>query len=139
MLTPSGFYCKQANHCGKGMAFSINPTTEKTQAMFQQMAIQQKGDGKSTPITGGQSSAPAQPPAASSSAVQAPPAGTSAASAPEGTGTVPGQGTIGADGSCTCFVACAAGAFPAQAQGVGSYGGSGGKSFASHKPYIIAY
>lgn len=113
------------------MVFSINPTADKTQAMFQQKAIEQKGDGKATPITGGKPdpNAPAQSPAASSSVVQPPPAATSAASAPEGTGITPGKGTIGADGSCTCFVACSAGGFPAQnAQGVGAFGGQAGKS-----------
>ena len=95
--------------------------------MFLQKAIEQKGDGKSTPITGGTPPANSNaPPAASSSAVQAPPAGTQSASAPEGTGITPGKGTVGADGSCTCFVACAAGSFPVQDQGVGSFGGQGG-------------
>ncbi|KAL8725815.1 MAG: hypothetical protein Q9181_006270, partial [Wetmoreana brouardii] len=43
---PAWFYCKQkkpANHCGKGMTFSINPTAEKTQNVFMQMAMQQNG------------------------------------------------------------------------------------------------
>ncbi|KAL8638265.1 MAG: hypothetical protein Q9228_004573, partial [Teloschistes exilis] len=43
-MKPSWFYCKQkkpAVHCGKGMTFSINPTADKTQDMFMQMAMQQ--------------------------------------------------------------------------------------------------
>ncbi|CCT74035.1 uncharacterized protein FFB20_01135 [Fusarium fujikuroi] len=118
--TPLWFYCKQGNHCGKGMVFSINPTAEKTQAKFKEMAIQQNGDGKATPITGGDA-APA-PPAESKPAEAAPPA----PAAPEATGVVPGKGTIGGDGSCVCMVSCSAGGFPAQAQGINSFGGMGG-------------
>ncbi|OAA73881.1 Cupredoxin [Cordyceps fumosorosea ARSEF 2679] len=68
--TPLWFYCRQQGHCGKGMVFSINPTAEKTQAMFQQMAIAQNGTGEATPITGGtgnpgaEPAAPPAPPAA---------------------------------------------------------------------------
>ncbi|KAL8676380.1 MAG: hypothetical protein Q9186_007093 [Xanthomendoza sp. 1 TL-2023] len=43
---PIWFYCKQktpASHCGKGMTFSINPTPEKSQAMFMAKAIEQNG------------------------------------------------------------------------------------------------
>ncbi|KIJ69076.1 hypothetical protein HYDPIDRAFT_105647 [Hydnomerulius pinastri MD-312] len=32
------FYCRQAGHCQKGMVFAVNPTPEKTFAMFQQAA-----------------------------------------------------------------------------------------------------
>ncbi|KAF7554398.1 hypothetical protein G7046_g6830 [Stylonectria norvegica] len=129
--TPLWFYCKQAGHCGKGMVFSINPTKEKTQAMFQAAAIQQKGDGSSTPITGGkgESSVPVEMPAATS----APPTAASSASVPEGTassggdGATPGKGTVGSDGSCICVVACAAGSFPAvDSQGLGAFGGQAG-------------
>lgn len=63
--TPLWFYCAQGNHCGKGMTFSINPTAEKTQAMFQSMAIQQRGNGDGSAITGGGEAPPpegAEPP-----------------------------------------------------------------------------
>ncbi|KAF5630560.1 serine-threonine rich protein [Fusarium sp. NRRL 52700] len=116
--TPLWFYCKQKGHCGKGMVFSINPSAEKTQSKFKEMAIQQNGDGKATPITGGDA-APAPP------APPAPPA-EAAPAAPEATGVVPGKGTIGSDGSCVCMVSCSAGGFPAQAQGINSFGGLGG-------------
>ncbi|KAM3515618.1 hypothetical protein MY11210_000796 [Beauveria gryllotalpidicola] len=65
--TPLWFYCRQKGHCGKGMVFSINPTAEKTQALFQSMAIAQNGTGEATPITGGTGNpgaAPAPPPPA---------------------------------------------------------------------------
>ncbi|TVY81506.1 putative GPI-anchored cupredoxin, partial [Lachnellula suecica] len=51
VATPVWFYCKQTGHCGKGMTFSINPTANKTQAMFEQMAIAQNGTGTAGAIT----------------------------------------------------------------------------------------
>ena len=57
-----GFYCAQGPHCGKGMTFSINPTAERTQAMFQAMAIEQNGNGETSPITGGDGDTPAVAP-----------------------------------------------------------------------------
>ncbi|TQV99987.1 hypothetical protein V2A60_005402 [Cordyceps javanica] len=184
--TPLWFYCRQKGHCGKGMVFSINPTAEKTQAMFQAMAIAQNGTGEATPITGGTGpgAAPAAPPAAGSEApkeggnAEAPKEGGAAETPKEGggsaetsrvgggnaeapkesgkvepptkepanaeqpkepgattlpkiggegsTGATPGKGTVGADGSCTCVVACNAGGFPAAAQGAGAFGGFAG-------------
>lgn len=116
------------------MVFSINPTAEKTQAMFQSLAIQQNGTGEGTPITGGNAGGNPPPPAQSSEAppaqnTEAPPAQGEQpppAGSPEAT---PGQGTIGADGSCTCVVSCNAGGFPANAQGIGATGGFGGKLY----------
>lgn len=129
--TPLWFYCRQKGHCGKGMVFSINPTAAKTQAQFQQMAIAQNGTGAATPITGGTSSAaPAPPPAQSSAAAAPPPAAPPAAPPASGdnAGSItPGKGTVGADGSCSCFVQCSPGSFPVNAaQGVGAHGGWGG-------------
>lgn len=110
------------------MVFSINPTAEKTQAKFKELAIQQKGTGAQTPITGGK---PSEQPAAEKPAAEQPaaekPAATETASAPENTGYVPGKGQLGSDGSCTCVVSCSAGSFPAaNAQGVGAFGGMAG-------------
>lgn len=123
--TPLWFYCRQKGHCGKGMVFSINPTAEKTHAMFQQMAIQQNGSGQPSPITGGQPGAPpANQPAAPA---QSSPAAGEGQGGNGGNGVTPGQGTVGPDGSCQCSVQCAPGAFPAMdAQGVGAMGGSSG-------------
>ncbi|KAL6400796.1 hypothetical protein AUP68_16513 [Ilyonectria robusta] len=133
--TPLWFYCKQMGHCGKGMTFSINPTAEKTQAMFQALAIKQKGTGAESPITDpAASSAVVAPPAESAAPPAesaAPPveAPASTASAPEGTeAATPGEGTMGGDGSCTCIVTCQAGSFPAEVQGLGNFGGISGKS-----------
>lgn len=107
------------------MVFSINPTADKTQAMFQSLAIAQNGTGQATPITGGAGSPPANAPAVSvsSSAGVAQPTG----GVGGGGAVAPGQGTVGADGSCSCVAACNVGSFPAQNQGVGSFGGMGGE------------
>lgn len=119
--TPLWFYCRQANHCGKGMTFSINPTANKTQAMFQQMAVAQKGAGATAVIAGGQPAATAAAPAASAPApvAAAPPA----ANAPTMVG---GTGQM-ANGACACSCLCGAAAFPnAAVQGVGAFGGIAG-------------
>ncbi|KAI2634205.1 Cupredoxin [Hypomontagnella submonticulosa] len=120
---PLWFYCRQKGHCGKGMTFSINPTAEKTQAMFQAMAIQQNGNGAGSAITGN-STEPA--PAASSSAVAEAPAATSTGSAEMPAGINMGQGTV-ENGACVCAVTCTTGNFPNMAaQGVGAFGGIAG-------------
>ena len=113
----SGFYCAQGNHCGSGMVFSVNPTAEKTHAMFQAMAIEQNGDGAASPITGGEGAPP--PP----ESAPAPPAGTPAAGG--GVGNVPGQGQV-VEGSCVCMVSCSAEGFPAPEQGLNARGGIAG-------------
>lgn len=137
---PLWFYCKQTGHCGKGMTFSINPTAEKTQIMFQAMAIAQKGTGAGSAITGNATAPVAAPPAV------APAAGSSAASlaplpalstpvaggAASLTGSTSGSvqtgvGQLLASGQCLCAVTCGTGSFPAvQAQGVGAFGGFAG-------------
>ncbi|KAK0639317.1 hypothetical protein B0T16DRAFT_422929 [Cercophora newfieldiana] len=126
--TPLWFYCRQNNHCGKGMTFSINPTADKTHAMFQALAIQQRGNGGGSAITGGQAAAPpaGAPPAA------APPAGSPPAAVAPGAnlpaGVVTGAGTVAADGTCVCAVSCQFdnSQFPVAAQGAGAFGGVGG-------------
>ncbi|KAK3386938.1 hypothetical protein B0H63DRAFT_447840 [Podospora didyma] len=131
--TPLWFYCRQNGHCGKGMAFSINPTAEKTHAMFQALAIAQKGTGAGSAITGngGAAAAPAAPaaPAGSAPAASAPPTEAAAPTAVAGgaaasTGIVTGTGTLGADGACLCAVSCSFGQFPNVAmQGQNAFGG----------------
>lgn len=106
------------------MTFSVNPTAEKSQAMFQQMAIAQKGAGATAAIVGGAgapSAAAAAPPAASGAV--APPANAAAAppSMAQGTGN-------NVNGACACSCLCGPGSFPnAAVQGVGAFGGVSGK------------
>jgi len=149
--TPLWFYCKQNNHCGKGMVFSVNAKADKTHAMFQSMAIAQNGVGQGSAITGnggaapagannGQSVAPAGSSLPAAGGVestgtlnQLPPLDTAVGAAPPaGTGVVTGTGTLLPNGECSCAVECGAGAFPAvQAQGVNNFGGVGGSIPAS--------
>ncbi|CAI4217286.1 unnamed protein product [Parascedosporium putredinis] len=153
---PLWMFCAQGNHCGRGMALSINPTAEKTHAQFQANAIAQRGgDLPGTAITGGTGPAPAAPAAAPAAPQPVDPAQSAAASAAApgpinpasgtngvvsptapvavgnsatvGGGIVMGQGTIAADGSCQCAVQCAGGAFPDPAtQGLNAFGGIAG-------------
>jgi hypothetical protein len=103
------------------MAMSINPTADKTQALFQAMAIAQKGTGAGSAITGnGTAAAPAASvSSAASSAVSSAAGSTSTGSIQQGLGTLqPGTG------QCVCAVSCGTGAFPAvQAQGLNAFGG----------------
>jgi hypothetical protein len=100
------------------MTFSINPTANKTQAMFQQMAIAQNGTGTASPITGGSTTSVASVAAVTTVA--------SAASAGS-TGLTSGSGTFNTDGSCECSCLCGVAAFPnAAVQGVDAYGGMSG-------------
>lgn len=117
------------------MTFSINPTAEKSQAIFQSMAIAQKGTGAPSAIVGGgaaNGTAPPPPPAAPPAA--APPPAKSGAAPPPATGGAAaggmtqgiGQLTPGT-GQCVCAVSCAPGSFPAvAAQGLGAFGGMPG-------------
>lgn len=128
VATPIWFYCKQTGHCGKGMTFSINPTANKTQAMFEQMAIAQNGTGAATPITGGTSSAaPAAPPVASvaSAAPPASSASTGSSGSSGSSGLTSGSGTL-SNGQCDCSCLCGVAAFPSAAQGLNAFGGMSG-------------
>ncbi|KAI8956002.1 Cupredoxin [Xylaria longipes] len=123
--SPLWFYCRQTGHCGKGMVFSINPTAEKSQAIFQSMAIQQKGQGAGSAITGNATaSAGTGEAATSSSAAAATDVSGGATSTGSASGAIQtGTGQLVA-GACVCAVTCGAGSFPAvSAQGIGNFGG----------------
>lgn len=117
------------------MVFSINPTAERTHAMFQSLAISQNGNGDAAPIVGGQP-APVQsqpveglPPldgAPASQSLPPLPGATLAPPAGGNNGVVEGIGEI-QNGACVCSVQCDMGAFPnLEQQGVGAIGGIGG-------------
>jgi hypothetical protein len=106
------------------MTFSINPTANKTQAMFQAMAIAQNGTGTASSITGGTSSVTG---GTASSVSIAPPAATSIVSSSSGS-MVSGTGTINTGGACECACLCGTAAFPnAALQGVAAFGGLSGQ------------
>ncbi|KAI0445561.1 Cupredoxin [Xylaria telfairii] len=131
---PIWFYCAQTGHCGKGMVFSINPTAEKTQAIFQAMAIQQKGQGAGSAITGNATSSAGADEAATTTAAAGGAtevAGGATETASAGGAIQTGTGQIVA-GACVCAVTCGAGSFPAvNAQGIGNFGGVPGSLPAS--------
>lgn len=103
-----GFYCRQATHCGKGMAFGLNPGSSDKMTQFLEKAKSQNGtaaNGTATPnelsasnsTSGGQNGLPA------SSAVASP-------TATPLSNLVPGQGqSSGGEGgmdACTCNCLC---------------------------------
>ncbi|ROT42468.1 hypothetical protein SODALDRAFT_319140 [Sodiomyces alkalinus F11] len=134
---PLWFFCAQGPHCAKGMVFSINPTAERTHAMFQSIAIS-GGNGDAAPITGGEPApAPEQPPTESAPPppidslppVQSglPPIEGGNNVLPPGGGIQDGIGQIDGNGACVCSVQCDMGAFPnLEQQGIGAVGGIGG-------------
>jgi len=123
VATPIWFYCRQSGHCGKGMTFSINPTANKTQAMFEQMAIAQNGTGMVAPIAGGAAAGGST----TTIATAAPAATTATAAAAGSTVLTQGTGTINTGGSCECSCLCGVAAFPnAAVQGIGAFGGMSG-------------
>lgn len=132
VATPLWFYCRQANHCGKGMTFSINPSANKTQAMFQQLAVAQKGAGATAVIVGGTPAATgaAPPPPAGSAAAPPPPPPPAAAAPPPpagGAGSMVGGTGAMQNGACACSCLCGAAAFPnAATQGLSAFGGIAG-------------
>lgn len=117
------------------MVFSINPTAEKSQAIFQAAAIQQKGQGTGSAITGNATES-AGGAAGEAAPTNVAPGGGAGEGAPAETGAAGGaSGTVAAgpiqtgvgtiqDGACVCAVSCGVGSFPAvQAQGLGNSGG----------------
>ncbi|PBP21734.1 serine-threonine rich protein [Diplocarpon rosae] len=117
VATPIWFYCRQKGHCGQGMTFSINPTANKTQAMFRQMAIDQGGAAATSVIVGSSSTSTSAAPAAS----------TAAPAASAGASMVGGTGSVNTAGACACSCLCGVAAFPhAAVQGIGAFGGMSG-------------
>lgn len=110
------------------MAFSINPSANKTQAQFLELAKQQNGTVSAGSSGAGIYSAPpaaaSVTPASSPAALSAPPPANLAApsQAPAGS-MVSGSG----GGQCACSCLCGTAAFPVGA-GIGMYGGMPGSS-----------
>jgi hypothetical protein len=107
------------------MTFSINPTANKTQAMFQQMAIAQNGTGTTAVIAGGSATGSSSTMSvANSAATQSVNSGSTSSSGSLTTGT----GSFDSTGECQCSCFCGTASFPnAAVQGVGAFGGLPGK------------
>lgn len=129
--TPIWFYCRQTGHCGKGMTFSINPTANKTQAMFQQMAIAQNGTGTAGAITGGSATTSSALSVSTSTSSTSGSTGSSTG----GSGITSGSGTTDSSGTCSCSCLCGVAAFPnAAEQGISGFGGMSGSIALSALP-----
>jgi len=104
------------------MTFSINPTANKTQAQFQQLAIAQNGTGTTAVIAGG----------VATSTVATP------ASVATSSGTmVSGSGTFAVGGACVCSALCGVASFPNPAvQGLAAFGGFAGIKLISLLPQV---
>jgi len=129
--TPLWFYCHQKGHCGKGMVFSINPTANKTQEMFKQMAIAQNGTGTtagivatSAAMAGTTMTTVAM--ASATSMMSAAAATQSAVSSSSGNGMTMGSGFTGTGGACSCSCFCGVTSFPSAVQGLEGFGGMSG-------------
>ncbi len=109
------------------MTFSINPTANKTQAMFQQMAVAQNGTGATAVIAGGSGTGTGSSTTvsvANSAATQSVSSGSTSSSGTLTTGT----GSFDSTGSCQCSCLCGVASFPnAAVQGIGAFGGLPGK------------
>jgi len=128
--TPIWFYCRQKGHCGKGMTFSINPTANKTQAMFEQMAIAQNGTGTAAAIVGGTPNTAATTLSTASVSAATEVSSGSSGSLDNNSGSTvtiaTGTGT-NVGGACNCACLCGTAAFPSSAvQGIGAFGGMSG-------------
>jgi hypothetical protein len=105
------------------MVFSINPTANKTQAMFQQMAIAQNGTGSIPVIAGGSATASADTGSTSTVA-----AASSTATSSTYSGTLAsGTGSLDSTGNCQCSCFCGQASFPSANQGIDAFGGIPGK------------
>lgn len=128
---PSWWYCKQKMpkpHCGSGMVFAINPTAEKSFAIFQAAAKAQNGTEAATTAAADVAASTGAPitlsvdnggvvvtPTSAAADVVAPPVATE-------TVVAPGWNSQGNAQACNCACFCGVGAFP-QGDGVGAYGG----------------
>lgn len=139
---PLWFYCAQGPHCAKGMVFSINPTEERTHAMFKDLATKSGEEAEDADIVeeGGEEEvieeevpvegeeeivdeeAPVEdlPPVEGEEEFVEDPAIVGGGEVKEGVGHLEG-------GACYCQVECGVGAWPnLDSQGVGASGGWGG-------------
>ncbi|GJF00574.1 cupredoxin domain-containing protein [Phanerochaete sordida] len=82
---PLWFYCRQAGHCAKGMVFAVNPTAEKSFAMFQANAM---GTANATTGANGTTTTGSNGTTGSSSPSGATPSGAGQTGAPTTNGAV---------------------------------------------------
>ncbi|EEQ83563.1 hypothetical protein RJZ56_003954 [Blastomyces dermatitidis] len=110
-LDPVWMFCDQGRHCEQGMVFSINPTAEKSQARFKELAM------------AGDAAVPSPPSAGigggNASVVSATP--TQDITTPQATIAF-GDGQMGSGDACSCSCLCGMESWP-QGVGLNSQGG----------------
>jgi len=129
VTTPLWFYCRQKNpepHCGKGMTFSINPTANKTQAMFEQMAIAQNGTGSTAAIVATTSALAATATVADVGTTMTTMALSTVTSSSDVGSMSSGTGSSSSGDECSCSCFCGVASFPAAVQGLEGFGGMSG-------------
>ncbi|RKF59042.1 putative serine-threonine rich [Erysiphe neolycopersici] len=121
--SPIWFYCKQGNHCQKGMTFSVNPGPDgsgRTHADFKKKAM--SINASANPLvtaTPPKDQSKDQPKKESQSPSKQPPPPPVNMPAPVLT-----PGTANGDGRCSCSCLCGVSSFPSMgSQGIGSFGG----------------
>jgi hypothetical protein len=145
----SGFFCGQKGHCGKGMTFSINPTANKTQEMFKQMAIAQNGTGTTAGIvatstgmavntvlantmtntkanTMTDTKANTMTTVAKATATSMMSAMSTQTAVSSNPGMAYGSGFTGTGEACSCSCFCGVAQFPSSVQGLEGFGGMAG-------------
>lgn len=110
-----GFYCRQATHCGKGMAFGINPGSTDKMMQFMNNAKSQNGtaaNGTANGLSASNSTSAGNGTASGQNGLPASAAVASPSAAPL-SNLVPGSGQMSAGGSdsgamdtCTCNCLC---------------------------------
>lgn len=125
-MKPIWMFCQQANHCGKGMVFAVNPSnatgspTDKNMDNYKQLAISKFGTGSASATVS------AAGETATVNGTDAP--GTATAVAPAAVASVAsGSGNDGGGQACACQCLCGVNAFPTSV-GTGQFGGFLGKS-----------
>ncbi len=116
------------------MVFSINPTANKTQEMFKQMAIAQNGTGTTAGIVATSKALAINSMMAHTMTTVAVTSAKSMMSAPMSTqtainsspGMTYGSGYTGTGGACSCSCFCGVVQFPSSVQGIAGFGGMSG-------------
>ncbi|KAG5297618.1 hypothetical protein I7I48_06784 [Histoplasma ohiense] len=120
-LDPVWMFCAQGKHCEKGMVFSINPTAEKSQARFKEIAMAGAADPP--------------PPAAETgggNTIIETASPSEAIATPQATVAI-GNGQMGSGDACTCSCLCGKKSWP-EGLGLNAQGGLPGTIPMSESP-----
>lgn len=107
------------------MVFSINPTVNKTQEMFKQMAIAQNGTGTTAGLVA-TSTAVANTMTTVAAATSVYSAASTQTTVSSNPGMAYGSGLTGTGEACSCSCFCGVAQFPSSVQGLEGFGGMSG-------------